>query len=381
MFFKKQRLDEDERKKYAAEINRLLDGGKSAEAFAKTRELEGLDKDAAGYFMAYFYFMGENVRENVPEALKRIEAYIRRVADDHAAWQLYGTILQYQDQDDKAAAAYEKAVNLGNLDAITQLANLCKLHADAARNKIANTLNVHEYAAGNARAISLYIQSMALYKKAFETRPGLLGDTEWQGYGRAADMMYSLSLNGEVKKLQAADAANVDLLTIGASVTAGRADAGAQQFWRNNAVAVTAQMEQAGYAVMAEYFRASFCMADCEKKKQEMMSNAKWHMDRVKDLSGSLNAQQKKDYPSDFEDFNQLYAKLERKYGKAMQNRLRAGELPDLTVDYLPDRVPALESNRVFAGFLEALKGGQETGAGKQEEAPKKKKGLFGRLF
>lgn len=381
MFFRKQRLEEEERRKYAAEINRLIDGGKSAEAFAKTRELESLDKDAAGYFMAYFYFLGENVRENMSEALKRVEAYMRRVSDDHAAWQLYGTILQCQGHDDKAAAAYEKAVNLGNQDAITQLANLCKLQADAARNQIANTLNVREYAAGNARAVSLYIQSMALYKKALETNPGLLGDTEWQGYGRAADMMYSLSLNGEVKKLQPADVSNVNLLTIGASVTAGRADAGAQQFWRNNAVAVTAQMEQAGYAVMAEYFRASFCLADCEKKKQEMMSNAKWHMDRVKALSGGLNAQQKKEYPSDFDDFNQLYAKMERKYGKAMQNRLRAGELPDLKADYLPDRVPALESNQVFAGFLAELKGGQGHGASQPETAPKQKKGLFGRLF
>lgn len=76
-------------------------------------------------------------------------------------------------------------------------------------------------------------------------------DADWQAYGRSADMMYIMSLNGELKKISKADLNRVSALSIGASVISGKANAQEQLYWRNQAVAVTAQMEEAGFGTMA----------------------------------------------------------------------------------------------------------------------------------
>lgn len=380
MFFKKTVIDEDTRLQYAREIDSLIGQDRSKEAHAKTKELEKLDKDAAGYFMSYFYYMGEVERENPREALKRIEGYIKRVPNDGNAYLMLGNIQQYFDDDKKSAAAYEKAVELGNTTALTLLAGIYYIHANEFRNQAAGTINPMQYADYNGKAISLYIRCLELYNKAFQANKKRMADTDWQAYGRSADMMYIMSLNGELKKISKADLNRVNALSIGASVISGKANVQEQLYWRNQAVAVTAQMEEAGFGAMAEYFRASFCLYDCSKKKQEMLLNAKYHMDRAKELSASLNAEQKKSYTSDFNDVLQMYDKMNRQLGKAMQNRLRGGELPQLAVDYLSDRVPGIEENRTFADYLARVKSGEVITEQKASNTGKKK-GLFGKFF
>ncbi|XCP83865.1 hypothetical protein ABXS75_12380 [Roseburia hominis] len=380
MFFKKEVVDEDTRRQYAKEIDSLIGQGRSKEAHAKTKELEKMDKDAAGYFMSYFYFVGEVERENPREALKRIEGYIKRVPNDGDAYLMLGNIQQSFDNDEKTAAAYEKAVELGNTAALTMLAGIYYLHANTFRNQAAGTLNPRQYADCNGRAISLYIRCMELYNKAFHADKKLLEDTDWQAYGRSTDMMYVMSLNGEVKNISKADLERASILSIGASVVSGKANVREQVYWRNQAVGVTAQMEESGFCVMAEYFRASFCLYDCEKKKQEMLLNAKYHLDRAKEFSPTLNAEQRESYPSDFKDVLQMYDKTNAKLGKAMQNHLRAGELPHLELDYLPDRIPGIEDNKVYADYLAQVKSGEAVAEDKQSGTGRKK-GLFGRFF
>ena len=190
-----------------------------------------------------------------------------------------------------------------------------------------------------------------------------------------------MSLNGEVKEVPKSSVERAGILGLGASIVAGKADVRTQGYWRGQAVEAAARMEAAGYAVAAEYFRASLCMSDCEKKKQEMLLNAIFHMDRAQALSGTLTAEQRGDYPSDFEDIIQQYNKLNGRLGKAMQNRLRAGELPRLELDYPADSVPTIESNPVFAEYLAKAKNGQSAQSPSGEAAPQKKKGLFGRFF
>lgn len=103
-------------------------------------------------------------------------------------------------------------------------------------------------------------------------------------------------------------------------------------------------------------------------------------MDRAKELSASLNTEQKKNYPSDFNDVLQMYDKMNRQLGKAMQNRLRGGELPRLALDYLPDRVPGIEENKTFADYLARVKNGEAVTEQKASDTGKKK-GLFGKFF
>ena len=158
----------------------------------------------------------------------------------------------------------------------------------------------------------------------------------------------------------------------------GKRDTAAQQLWRLQAARIYGRMEQAGYGAMAEYFRASMCLADCGKKNQAMFVNAKWHMDRARELSAGLNADQKKSYPEDFADVREEYGKMEKKYGKIMENRLRAGEFPNLSEDYPQGQAPAVEACKSFMDFANGLRNGVPVQAAAAKEPEKKKKGLFG---
>ncbi len=380
MLFGKPKMDEEERKQRSAEIENLMNQGKSKEAYAKTLELEKLDKDAAGRFMSQFYFLGENVKEDEKEAIKRIERYVRRVPDDPEGWLLCGQYLMAAGRIEEATPNFEKAAKMENNEAAAYLAGCYKAMADQFRNQAAGTLNVKEYTNNNNQAISLYVRAMSQYDKLAREHGEELDDTSWQSYGRAAEMMYSLSLTGEVKKVSASDPASQDYLNMGLSVISGKANTTEQRFWRLNAIRVYGQMERAGYQTMAEYFRTSMCLADVsEKKDQPMFTNARWHMDRALECSVKLDADQRKSYPEDFADVTELYGKMDKKYGKVLQNRLRAGEYPNLAADYEAGQAPAMEACQRFMAFVNTL-GSEPAGgaalAGKEPE--KKKKGLFG---
>ncbi|MBS6397874.1 MAG: hypothetical protein KH452_12130 [Clostridiales bacterium] len=380
MFFGKPKMDEDERKRRSKEIDDLLAADKNKEAYAKTLELEKLDKDAAGLHLSYFYFMGECVREDKKEALKRIEKYVRRVPDDSEGWLMYGQYLRADGNEPDAASCFEKAAGMGNVQGNINLAGSCKILADLHRNEAAGTLNAKTYADNNNYAVTLYIRCMAIYDQMVQKYPKELDDSDWQGYGRAADMMYFLSLTGEVKKVNTADPESQNYLNMGLKIVSGKGDIREQRYWKVNAAKVYGQMEQAGYTVMAEYFRASMCLYACsEKKQQPQFVNAKWHMDRAQELYGSLNAAQKESYPEDFSDVQELYQKMEKKFGKIADNRLRSGEYPDLSEDYMPGQAPAMESCKRFMEYLNALQSGAPAPA-PSKEPEKKKKGLFGFL-
>ena len=379
MFFGKPKMDEEERKKWSDEIERLMDEDKTRAAYEKTLEFEKLDKDAAGYHMSYFYFMGECVREDRREAIKKIEKYVRRVPGDLEGWYRYGLLLRAEGNESEAAECFEKASGMGHIQATVDLAGSCKILADQFRNQAAGTLNVKEYGECNNRAVSLYIRSMALYDRTVQDHPGELGEADWQGYGRAADMMYFLSLAGEVKKVNVKDPESQNYLNLGLQLTSGKGNVKEQRYWRINAVKIYSQMEQAGWKAMAEYFRMSMCLYDCsEKKNQPMFANARWHMDRIQELNGSLSEEQRKSYPEDFADVTELYVKMEKKYGKIMENRLRAGKYPDLSEDYMPGQAPAVEECRRFTDFAEAVRSGAPVRPDTSGEPEKKKKGLFG---
>ena len=61
-----------------------------------------------------------------------------------------------------------------------------------------------------------------------------------------------------------------------------------------------------------------------------------------------------------------------------MENRLRSGELPDLSQDYMPGQAPETGECRRFMDFAENLKSGAPVQPGASGEPEKKKKGLFG---
>ena len=183
MFFGKPKMDEEERKRRAAEIGALMDADRTKEAYEKTLELEKLDKDAAGYYMSLFYFLGECVGEDRKEALKRIEKYVRRVPDDSEGWLQYGYLLRLNGNETEAAKAFSKASDMGNWSGTASLAGSYKLLADGFRNEAAGTLNVKAYGENNNQAVSLYIAAMALYEKTAIEAPDALDDADWQSFG------------------------------------------------------------------------------------------------------------------------------------------------------------------------------------------------------
>ena len=104
-----------------------------------------------------------------------------------------------------------------------------------------------------------------------------------------------------------------------------------------------------------------------------MLANAKWHLDRASELASTLTAEQRGSYPDDFADYRELYAKMQRKYGRAMEAALKKGQLPDLSGEYPAGQAPAADSCALFMQGVAAV----QSGAPAPGEAPKKK-GFFG---
>ena len=90
MLFGKPKLAPEERRARIEEIEALISADKSAEAYARARELEKLDSAAAALSMAYFSLMGENVREDASAAARYAEKYARSTPDDARGWRRLG---------------------------------------------------------------------------------------------------------------------------------------------------------------------------------------------------------------------------------------------------------------------------------------------------
>lgn len=103
-----------------------------------------------------------------------------------------------------------------------------------------------------------------------------------------------------------------------------------------------------------------------------MLANAKWHLDRASELASTLTAEQRGSYPDDFADYRELYAKMQRKYGRAMEAALKKGQLPDLSGEY-----PAGGARGGLVRAVHAGVAAVQSGAPAPGEAPKKK-GFFG---
>lgn len=373
MLFGKPKLAPEERRARIEEIEALISADKSAEAYAKARELEKLDSAAAALSMAYFSLMGENVREDASAAARYAEKYARSTPDDARGWRRLGYAQMTQRNFADAAEALEKAYRLGDTESGVMLAAACKILADGLRNEAAGTLNVAAFGKANGQAMTLYTQACALCEKIGSEQPGLMDDADWQGYGRSFDMMYALSLNGETKSFRVTDKALLDYLSVTQAFDGGKKDAVSHAYWLAVAVRGCSLMDKAGYRAMAEYFRAALCLDACDAKKGEMLANAKWHLDRASELASTLTAEQRGSYPDDFADYRELYAKMQRKYGRAMEAALKKGQLPDLSGEYPAGQAPAADSCALFMQGVAAV----QSGAPAPGEAPKKK-GFFG---
>ena len=373
LFGKKEKMPPEQRREMVQAIEKLIDAGKSEEAFRLTKTLEKEDADAAGLAMAYFYFMGENVREDYNAAARSAQRYLRIEPEDALAWNRLGSAYMLLGNYDQAAPALEKGYQLGNIEAGTLLANVCKIQADRLRGDAAGTLNARSFGRANGQAMTLYTKVILLGEAIGAAHPGMMNDADWQGYGRALDMMYALALGGETKSFTVTGNAFATYASVAKSFEAGRADKAGQGVWLAAAVRGCALMEAAGYKAMAEYFRAALCLnAVVFSKSGRMLANAKWHLDKAAELNDTLTAEQRAEYPNDFADYRQQYQQQFRRYGKAMEAQLKAGQLPDLAGEYPEGLAPAAGSCNAFLKDVQALQSGAPLPG-----APRKK-GFFG---
>ena len=373
LYGKKEKMPPEQRREMVQAIEKLIDAGKSEEAFRLTKTLEKEDADAAGLAMAYFYFMGENVREDYNAAARSAQRYLRIEPEDALAWNRLGSSYMLLGNYDQAAPALEKGYQLGNIEAGTLLANVCKIQADRLRGDAAGTLNARSFGRANGQAMTLYTKVILLGEAIGAAHPGMMNDADWQGYGRAFDMMYALALGGETRSFRVSGNAFSTYASVAKAFEAGRDDRAGQGVWLAAAVRGCALMEAAGYKAMAEYFRAALCLDAVDfSKSGKMLAAAKWHLDRAAELNGTLTAEQKAEYPNDFADYRQQYQQYLRRYGKAMEAQLKAGQLPDLAGEYPAGAAPAPQSCALFMKDVEALQSGAPLPG-----APKKK-GFFG---
>ena len=232
LFGKKEKMPPEQRREMVQAIEKLIDAGKSEEAFRLTKTLEKEDADAAGLAMAYFYFMGENVREDYNAAARSAQRYLRIEPEDALAWNRLGSAYMLLGNYDQAAPALEKGYQLGNIEAGTLLANVCKIQADRLRGDAAGTLNARSFGRANGQAMTLYTKVILLGEAIGAAHPGMMNDADWQGYGRAFDMMYALALGGETRSFRVSGNAFSTYASVAKAFEAGRDDTARGCGWR-----------------------------------------------------------------------------------------------------------------------------------------------------
>ena len=331
MLFGKPKLPPEERHSRIEETESLIEAKKFDEAYAKACELNRQDSAAASLSLSYFSFMGKCVREDMEEAARYAEKYLRTAPEDPRGWNRLGCAQMAAGNTAQAAESLEKAYQRGDAESSVLLAGACKILADGLRGEAAGTLNVATFAKSNGQAMQLYTRACALYEKIGAEKPGLMDDADWQGYGRCFDMMYALSLNGEAKSLRITDKTLLNYLSATQAFEGGKKDAATQGYWLAVGVRGCALMEQAGHPVLAEYFRAALCLNGCSAKKSEKLVNAKWHLDRAAQLGSGLTAEQRSACANDFADYREAVRqdaeKIRQRDGGCPEKRAAAGSL------------------------------------------------------
>lgn len=377
MLFGKPKLPEAERRQKVEEIEKLIDAGKNQEALALTRELEKLDANAAGLAMSYFYIMGEGVAEDAKAAVRSAQKYLKVDGRNARAWKRMGTAYMMEQDFAEAVDPLRQAFVLGDMESGVLMSSACMVLANEFRNQASSTLNPAVYSKANGQALTLYAAVCAAGSIVGEQNPGLMDDADWQCYGRACDMMYGLSLNGEAHGFQNPDDMYTTYASAAKGFAKGRKDTQQHEYWRMNGVLCCSLMEKAGYKAMAEYFRAGMCLNVVDRKKDaKKLASAKWHFDKADELTPALTDEQRRDYAKDFADFREQYDKFYRRFGKTVESDLKAGRLPDLSGEYPEGAAPAPDSCQTFMNSVSAVRAGGSA-AGSGAPAPKKK-GFFG---
>lgn len=285
---------------------------------------------------------------------------------------------------------YETAVNwllkadqAGVSGAKSRLAMCSYKYATDLRNYAATQLNMSEYTQANAAAIAQYLNCQYLYYQAIQDaqeRESMIIE-DYVVLGRATSMLYNLACRGELSVDMVTDNSMMSYFTNSFKMVSGAMNDAAHEKWWNNAMNACALMDLGGFPIVGEFFRAECCLTNSQlHHSAEAYCRARWHLKRVGEMRSERGRYDVDDLVSLFQsvsDIEDNAEKMGKKYGASMQSMLAAGNLPDLTPDYLPGKAPDPRSCKSFMKM--AGNSTRSATAGSAESPIKKLLGLFGK--
>lgn len=305
-------------------------------------------------------------------------------AGDTDAYQFLGVHYVRNNDFDAAFHWLTKADQAGVSGTKAQLAMCCYKLAVQLRDHAAKQLNMSEYTQSNATAIMHFLNCQHLYYQSIQD-PEEREEMNIEDYiilGRATSMLYNLACRGELSIDIVTDNTMMAYFKNSFKMVGGAMNDAEHEKWWNNAMNACALMDLGGFPIVGEFFRAECCLISSElHHSAEAYGRARWHLKRVGEMRSERGRYKVDDLVSLFQsvsDIEDYSEKMGKKYSAALQSMLAAGNLPDLTPDYLPGKAP---DPRSCKNFMKMVSGSTRTSAssGSSESPIKKLLGLFGR--
>ncbi len=346
-------------------------------ALTKIKILNNKYRYTADFYLGLAYFSGFGVEIDKDEARKR---FLNAVSlhDDLEGDALLFLGYLYQDIDiEKALDYFVKAENLGCKDAIEQTADCLFTIAMELRNAACKTLKMNEYTTYNSSAIEYAIASISQFFLIAEDNEMDMEIGSWCCFGRAAQFLYNVACRGEFTTEIKTDNTITSYISSGFNTFMQKTDTSLHQKYWDCLVAVCAAMDNNGYELIGEYFRALGGLLDAKlNKSAEAFYRVRWHMKRIGELRKSVSLDNSVEIHQTLSDIDDEFEKMGKKYGAITDGMLRKGEYPYLQPSYPNGKAPTVESCQNFMEMLNHYKSLPFTPT--QVSNNKQRSGLFG---
>ncbi|MBQ9985979.1 MAG: SEL1-like repeat protein [Oscillospiraceae bacterium] len=342
-----------------SKIWEMIADDRDYEAFGAARQLDSDAPDSVNYILGFCYGHGMGTEADPEKAI----AYLKRAvhteedpSDVAESWILGGVLYMSAEMYEEADNWFSEAEKMGKKEATAYLGMVYALAGIDMRNAACATLDSQEYAATNELAVDFISHSMQKYFKCLGDAPEEMSKAHCVMLARMAEMMVNMACRGELA-VELTDAEGIaghlsNAVRIGQSKAAGKD----REEWFEIAVDACEGIERSGQPAIAELIR-SLCNLYVSRHTHsaEAYFRADWHFKRAQCFLSKLDEEEREDIMSTFGDVYNEYAAMMKKYGRTVENMMRNGRHPDISVSYAPGEAPDVMSCQSYKEALIAL--------------------------
>lgn len=337
----------------------LLGEGRESEAFSAARQLDTEYPDSVNYILGACFANGLGTEENSAKAMEFLKKAVHTETDldDVAdAWVLGGTMFMNEEMYQEAEEWLLEAEKLGKNEATAYLGMVYASAGIDMRNAACDTPDPQEYAETNEVAVDFVLQSLQKYFNCLNKAPGEMNLDHCILFGRMCEMMVYMASRGELALNSEGTGTFSDMIGNAIRMERSKASGKDREEWFETAVVACEGIEAVGQIAIAELVRAScnICVSNLTHSF-EAYFRADWHLMRAADYLNHMDAEEREQVMTTFEDTYKLFGVLRKKYNHMAESKMKNGIHPDISCSYSYGEAPDVLSCKIYTDKLNAL--------------------------